>query len=204
MKKTILVALIMATFMMVGCGNMAEMLPNNDDNTTVVNSEDGQAPVSEDSVAETRELQEYSPASGSYAISIYEIDGGWTVYPDTGNEEQLVLDNEDMSFSILMQSFPKVSDAYQDFASFETFYRNATSSSMGEGTVENIDISNAAIINYSSMLYTVDSQGYTFYGQITVFETENAYYSCTITGLDRIYTKYIDEYEDLYNSFEEK
>lgn len=204
MKKTILVALIMATFMMVGCGNMAEMLPNNDDNTTVVNSEDGQAPVSEDSVAETRELQEYSPASGSYAISIYEIDGGWTVYPDTGNEEQLVLDNEDMSFSILMQSFPKESEAYQDFASFETFYRNATSSSMGEGTVENIDISNAAIINYSSMLYTVDSQGYTFYGQITVFETENAYYSCTITGLDRIYTKYIDEYEDLYNSFEEK
>lgn len=204
MKKTILVALIMATFMMVGCGNMAEILPNNDDNTTVVNSEDGQAPVSEDSVVETRELQEYSPASGSYAISIYEIDGGWTVYPDTGNEEQLVLDNEDMSFSILMQSFPKVSDAYQDFASFETFYRNATSSSMGEGTVENIDISNAAIINYSSMLYTVDSQGYTFYGQITVFETENAYYSCTITGLDRIYTKYIDEYEDLYNSFEEK
>ena len=204
MKKTILVALIMATFMMVGCGNMAEILPNNDDNTTVVNSEDGQAPVSEDSVAETRELQEYSPASGSYAISIYEIDGGWTVYPDTGNEEQLVLDNEDMSFSILMQSFPKESEAYQDFASFETFYRNATSSSMGEGTVENIDISNAAIINYSSMLYTVDSQGYTFYGQITVFETENAYYSCTITGLDRIYTKYIDEYEDLYNSFEEK
>ena len=204
MKKTILVALIMATFMMVGCGNMAEILPNDDDNTTVVNSEDGQAPVSEDSVAETRELQEYSPASGSYAISIYEIDGGWTVYPDTGNDEQLVLDNEDMSFSILMQSFPKVSDAYQDFASFEEFYRNATSSSMGEGTVENIDISNAAIINYSSMLYTVDSQGYTFYGQITVFETENAYYSCTITGLDRIYTKYIDEYEELYNTFVEK
>ena len=204
MKKTILVALIMATFMMVGCGNMAEILPNDDDNTTVVNSEDGQAPVSEDSVAETRELQEYSPASGSYAISIYEIDGGWTVYPDTGNDEQLVLDNEDMSFSILMQSFPKVSDAYQDFASFEEFYRNATSSSMGEGTVENIDISNAAIINYSSMLYTVDSQGYTFYCQITVFETGNAYYSCTITGLDRIYTKYIDEYEELYNTFVEK
>ena len=204
MKKIIVAILIMAAFLMVGCGNVAEILPNDDDNTTVVNSEDGQAPVSEDSVAETRELQEYAPASGSYAISIYEIDGGWTVYPDTGNEEQLVLDNEDMSFSILMQSFPKVSDAYQDFASFETFYRNATSSSMGEGTVENIDISNAAIINYSSMLYTVDSQGYTFYGQITVFETENAYYSCTITGLDRIYTKYIDEYEDLYNSFEEK
>ena len=54
------------------------------------------------------------------------------------------------------------------------------------------------------MLYTVDSQGYTFYGQITVFETENAYYSCTITGLDRIYTKYIDEYEELYNTFVEK
>lgn len=204
MKKIIVAILIMATFLMVGCGNMAEILPNDDDNTTVVNSEDGQAPVSEDSVAETRELQEYAPSSGSYTISIHEIDGGWTVYPDTGNEEQLVLDNEDMSFSILMQSFPKVSDAYQDFATFEEFYRTATSSSMGEGTVENITIDNAAILNHSSMLYTVDSQGYTFYGQITVFETENAYYSCTITGLDRIYTKYIDEYEDLYNSFEEK
>lgn len=204
MKKIIVATLVLATFMMVGCGNMAEILPNDDDNVDLVNDEDIQEPVSEDTVAQTRELQEYAPASGSYAISIGEIDGGWTVYPDTGNEEQLVLDNEDMSFSILMQSFPKVSDAYQDFASFETFYRNATSSSMGEGTVENIDISNVAIINYSSMLYTVDSQGYTFYGQITVFETENAYYSCTITGLDQIYTKYIDEYEDLYNSFEEK
>ncbi len=204
MKKIIVATLIVATFMVVGCGNVAEILPNNDGNTTVVNNEDGQAPVSEDTVAETRELQEYAPASGSYAISIYEIDGGWTVYPDTGNDEQLVLDNEDMSFSILMQSFPKVSDAYQDFASFEIFYRNATSSSMGEGTVENIDINNVAIIDYSSMLYTVDSQGYTFYGQITVFETENAYYSCTITGLDQIYTKYIGEYEGLYDSFIEK
>lgn len=203
MKKIIVATLVLATFMVVGCGNVAEILQN-DGNTEVVNETNIQELVSEDSVAETRELQEYSPASGSYAISIGEIDGGWTVYPDTGNEEQLVLDNEDMSFSILMQSFPKESEAYQDFASFETFYRNATSSSMGEGTVENIDINNAAIINYSSMLYAVDSQGYTFYGQITVFETENAYYSCTITGLDQIYTKYIDEYEDLYNSFEEK
>lgn len=204
MKKIIVATLVLATFMMVGCGNMAEILPNNDDNTTVVNDMDVQEPASEDTVADTIELKEYAPASGSYAISIREIEGGWTVYPESGNEEQLVLDNEDMSFSILMQSFPKESDAYQDFASFETFYRNATASSMGEGTVENIDISNAVIINYSSMLYTVDSQGYTFYGQITVFETENAYYSCTITGLDQIYTKYIDEYEDLYNSFEEK
>lgn len=204
MKKIIVAALIMATFMMVGCGNVAEILPNDGDNTDVVNDMNAQELVSEDTVAETRELQEYAPASGSYTISISEIDGGWTVYPDTGNEEQLVLDNEDMSFSILMQSFPKVSDAYQDFASFEDFYRTATASSMGEGTVENIDINNAAIINYSSMLYTVDSQGYTFYGQITVFETENAYYSCTITGLDQIFTKYIDEYEELYNTFTEE
>ncbi len=204
MKKIIVATLIVATFMVVGCGNVAEILPNDGGNTTMVNNEDGQAPVSEDTVAETTELQEYAPASGSYAISIPEIEGGWTVYPDTGNEEQLVLDNEDMSFSILMQSFPKVSDAYQDFASFETFYRKATSSSMGEGAVENIVINNEAIINYSSMLYAVDSQGYTFYGQITVFETENSYYSCTITGLDQIYDEHIGEYESLYNSFEEK
>lgn len=204
MKKIIVAILVVATFVMVGCGNVAEILPNNGGNVDLVNDEDIQESVSEDTVAETRELQEYAPASGSYSISIGEIEGGWTVYPNAGNEEQLVLDNEDMSFSILMQSFPKVSDAYQDFASFEEFYRKATASSMGEGTVENINISNAAIINHSSMLYTVDSQGYTFYGQITVFETENAYYSCTITGLDQLYTKYIDEYEDLYNSFEEK
>ncbi len=204
MKKTILVALIIATFMMVGCGNIAEMLSDNEGNADSIGYEELKETVSDQASAETRELQEYAPASGSYTISICEIDGGWTVYPDTGNEEQLVLDNEDMSFSILMQSFPKESDAYQDFASFETFYRNATASSMGEGSVDNIDINNTVIINYSSMLYTVDSQGYTFYGQITVFETENAYYSCTITGLDQIYTKYIDEYEELYNTFVEK
>lgn len=204
MKKIIVATLAVATFMMAGCGNVAEMLPNNGGNTDVVNDMDVQASASEDTVADAIELKEYAPASGSYAISIREIEGGWTVYPETGNEEQLVLDNEDMSFSILMQSFPKASDAYRDFASFEEFYRSATSASMGEGTVEDIDINNAAIINYSSMLYTVDSQGYTFYGQITVFETENAYYSCTITGLDQLYTDNIDEYEGLYNSFVEK
>lgn len=204
MKKIIVATLVLATFMMVGCGNVAELLSDNEGNADSIGYEELKESVSDQASAETRELQEYAPASGSYAISIGEIDGGWTVYPDTGNEEQLVLDNEDMSFSILMQSFPKESEAYQDFASFETFFNGATSSSMGEGTVENIDINNAAIINYSSMLYAVDSQGYTFYGQITVFETENAYYSCTITGLDQIYTKYIDEYEELYNTFIEK
>ena len=204
MKKIIVATLVLATFMMVGCGNVAEILQNDGGNTEVVNDMNVKEPASEDTDAETRELQEYAPSSGSYTISIHEIDGGWTVYPDTGNEEQLVLDNEDMSFSILMQSFPKESDAYQDFVSFEEFYRQATASSMGEGTVENIDINNAVILNYSSMLYAVDSQGYTFYGQITVFETENAYYSCTITGLDQIYNDNIAVYEDLYNTFAEK
>ncbi len=204
MKKIIVAALTLVTLVMVGCGSLAEMLPGNEESANIANNEDFQATASGQASADTRELQEYAPASGSYTISICEIEGGWTVYPDTGNEEQLVLDNEDMSFSILMQSFPKESGAYQDFASFETFYRNATASSMGEGTVENVDINNAAIINHSSMLYSVDSQGYTFYGQITVFETEKAYYSCTITGLDQLYTKYISEYEGLYDSFEEK
>ena len=92
--------------------------------------------------AENSEIQTYEPQSQSYSISISEIKGGWTVYPNPGNEEQLVLDNEDMSFSILMQSFPKQSDAYQDFASFESFYRDTTSASMGEGKVENIAIEN--------------------------------------------------------------
>ena len=204
MKKIIVTTLVVATFMMVGCGNVAEMLPDNVGNVDSIDYEELKETVLSQASADTRELKEYAPASGSYAISIREIEGGWTVYPESGNEEQLVLDNEDMSFSILMQSFPKASDAYRDFASFEAFYRNATSASMGEGTVENIDINNEAIINYSSMLYTVDSQGYTFYGQITVFETENAYYSCTITGLDQLYTDNIDEYEGLYDGFVEK
>lgn len=204
MKKIIVATLVLATFMMVGCGNVAEMLSDNEGNADSIGYEELRERVSDQASAETRELQEYAPASGSYTISICEIDGGWTVYPDAGNEEQLVLDNEDMSFSILMQSFPKESDAYQDFVSFEEFYRQATASSMGEGTVENIDINNAVILNYSSMLYAVDSQGYTFYGQITVFETENAYYSCTITGLDEIYNDNIAVYEELYNTFAEK
>lgn len=203
MKKILVAALALVTLVMVGCGSLAEILPDNQTNADSIDYEELRETVLEQAGIDTRELQEYAPASGSYTISILEIEGGWTVYPDTGNDEQLVLDNEDMSFSILMQSFPKESGAYQDFASFETFYRNATASSMGEGTVEDVDINNEAIINHSSMLYAVDSQGYTFYGQITVFETENAYYSCTITGLDQIYNENIEEYESLYNSFVE-
>lgn len=204
MKKILVVTLTLVTFMMIGCGSVAEMLPDNQANADSIDYEELKETVLEQAGIDTRELQEYTPASGNYAISIREIEGGWKVYPDTGNEEQLVLDNKDMSFSILMQSFPKESEAYQDFESFETFYRNATASSMGEGKEESIAIDNEAILNHSSMLYSVDSQGYTFYGQITVFETENAYYSCTITGLDQIYNDNIEEYKELYNSFEEK
>ena len=73
------------------------------------------------------QLEEFTAPSGTFAVSLPEIDGGWTV-SDGGNEYHLVLDNSDQSFSVMIQALP-MEQAAATFSSLDeiiAFYQQST------------------------------------------------------------------------------
>ena len=175
MKKVILVTLTVAAFFMMGCGSAFSA---SDDKPESV--------VSGDAVEADIELQEFMPELESYVVSIPEIEGGWNIYPEVGNGDHLILDNSDMTFTVMMQKFPKESHAYSDFASFQKFYMDGVTASMGQGVPQELEFDNDDILKYSANYYEMEAQGYVFKGQVVVFEMENGYYAGTITGTDAL------------------
>lgn len=207
MKKIFVITLAMTILFTVGCSDIPEALTGESESVNTSVAQDLIAGNSEEETSEAEdgvELLEFMPQLENYVVSIPEIDGGWTVYPEPGNEEQLVLDNSDVTFSIMVQGFPKESQAYSDFASFEEFYTAGVASSMGAGVAQEVNFTNDNILNHATYYYEAESQGYLFKGQITIFEMENGYYSCTLTGLDSIYDANIETYSCIYDNFREQ
>ncbi|MBO5342713.1 MAG: hypothetical protein J6A73_08920 [Lachnospiraceae bacterium] len=200
MKKIILVTLTVATFFMMGCGSA--LSASDDEPESVVSGADES--VSEDVVEADIELQEFMPELESYVVSIPEIEGGWNIYPEVGNGDHLILDNSDMTFTVMMQKFPKESHAYSDFASFQKFYMDGVTASMGEGVPQELEFDNDDILKYSANYYEMEAQGYVFKGQVAVFEMENGYYAGTITGVDSVYDANIETFSCLYDYFREQ
>ena len=193
MKKVILVTLTVAAFFMMGCGSAFSA---SDDKPESV--------VPGDAVEADIELQEFMPELESYVVSIPEIEGGWNIYPEVGNGDHLILDNSDMTFTVMMQKFPKESHAYSDFASFQKFYMDGVTASMGEGVPQELEFENDDILKYSANYYEMEAQGYVFKGQVAVFEMENGYYAGTITGVDSVYDANIETFSCLYDYFREQ
>ena len=193
MKKVILVTLTVAAFFMMGCGSV---FSTSDDKPESV--------VSGDAVEADIELQEFMPELESYVVSIPEIEGGWNIYPEVGNGDHLILDNSDMTFTVMMQKFPKESHAYSDFASFQKFYMDGVTASMGQGVPQELEFDNDDILKYSANYYEMEAQGYVFKGQVVVFEMENGYYAGTITGTDALYDANIETFSCLYDYFREQ
>ena len=200
MKKIILVTLTVAAFFMMGCGSA--LSTSDDEPESVVSGADES--VSEDVVEADVELQEFMPELESYVVSIPEIEGGWNIYPEVGNGDHLILDNSDMTFTVMMQKFPKESHAYSDFASFQKFYMDGVTASMGEGVPQELEFDNDDILKYSANYYEMEAQGYVFKGQVAVFEMENGYYAGTITGVDSVYDANIETFSCLYDYFREQ
>lgn len=207
MKKIFVIMLAVATLFVVGCGNIATSLTEGDESVNTSVSQDLTVDNPAEKISEEEDavkLQEFMPELESYVVSIPEIEGGWNIYPEVGNGDHLILDNSDMTFTVMMQKFPKESHAYSDFASFQKFYMDGVTASMGEGVPQELEFDNDDILKYSANYYEMEAQGYVFKGQVAVFEMENGYYAGTITGVDSVYDANIETFSCLYDYFREQ
>lgn len=148
-------------------------------------------------------IKTYKPLSEKFAISIPEIEGGWTICPNN-NENLLALDSFGGDFSIIMQATPKeICRSDVNFAKFFEQKMNYYNPRAGEGTVIELRIDNKAVLNHITKVYEMENQGYPIKGKYTIFETEKAFYTCMIAGPAGLYNEYIGIYEKLYDYFEE-
>ena len=151
------------------------------------------------------QLEEFTAPSGTFAVSLPEIDGGWTV-SDGGNEYHLVLDNSDQSFSVMIQALP-MEQAAATFSSLDeiiAFYQQSTLSEYGEPTSSEVVIGDPAIEGVVSDFYEVTQNNMTADLLISYFQTENAYYVCILTGTKAAYDANVDAVKNALTSFTEK
>lgn len=151
------------------------------------------------------QLEEFTAPSGTFAVSLPEIDGGWTV-SDGGNEYHLVLDNSDQSFSVMIQALP-MEQAAATFSSLDeiiAFYQQSTLSEYGEPTSSEVVIGDPAIEGVVSDFYEVTQNNMTADLLISYFQTENAYYVCILTGTKAAYDANVDAVQNALTSFTEK
>ncbi len=135
------------------------------------------------------ELLNFWSESGSYSVRIPDIEGGW-VQSDGGNEEHLVLDNSDQTFSILVQGLPKDSEQFSSLDTLMEFYREQTLSSFGAPTSEEVAVDPSLTAKAES--YSVTQEGVTAKALVIFLEGANSYYVYTITGLEEQYDANID------------
>lgn len=151
------------------------------------------------------QLEEFTAPSGTFAVSLPEIDGGWTV-SDGGNEYHLVLDNSDQSFSVMIQALP-MEQAAATFSSLDeiiALYQQSTLSEYGEPTSSEVVIDDPAIEGVVSDFYEVTQNNMTADLLISYFQTENAYYVCILTGTKAAYDANVDAVQNALTSFTEK
>lgn len=151
------------------------------------------------------ETEDFTSGNGGYTISLPEIKDGWVAANETSNDDMLAVDNKDQSFSIIMQAFPKVEgvDYTNYFDTFVEFYIENTSSGWGEPTELDVQIGDPAITPAKTLYYEVDYGYVVSKVQLSIYETETAYYTCILTGINDIYDEYIGDVTEALKSFRE-
>lgn len=150
-------------------------------------------------------LTEYTAPGGTFAVSVPEIEGGWTE-SDGSNDYHLVLDNSDMTFSILIQALPleQAQTVIGEFEEFVDYYRDSTLSVFGEPESVDMTIGEPAIEGVVTDFYTAEQDGVTAKALVSFFQTDAAYYVCILTGEGDAYDTNIDAVKAAMTTFTEK
>ena len=153
-------------------------------------------------------LMPYDAPSGRFTLSVPEIEGGWTV-TDGGNDEHLVLDNSDQSFTVMVQALPLDQSLafFSNLDELATYHQQTTLSTFGDAAEAEVAIGGGPdapeIENVKSASYTVELSGVTARAQVSYFQTDGAYYNLTITGLADVYDANIGKMQSALSSFHE-
>ena len=146
--------------------------------------------------------KEYVSGDGSFSIT---VPGEWTV-GDDGRAEYIVLDNSDMTFSILVQRFQKTDPSFGDFQSFVDYYKESVLQSMieaaGEPQQESLSIEGMEQAVAES--YEISEADSTVKAFVAYIESETAYYVYTLSGTGEVYDQQIEAQRSAVSSLKEK
>lgn len=154
-----------------------------------------------------KDAKEYSNEGGNYSVKVpseFSVTAG-------GNADSLTLDNADRSLTIMIQRFPA---AETDMAMGESgvdkfvefYHKNAIASllSMAENepTLEDLEVEGMTAAKAEEIVAT--QGGTTAKAYVVMMQSENAYYSFVITGVEDAYDKNIDTLKLTIPTFTEK
>ena len=145
------------------------------------------------------ELQEFTPTSGIFSISVPEIEGGWKI-ADNLNDGFLAIDNSDESFTIMVQCFPKEA-LLTDLNGIIAYYQENMLNELNEEADEEINISNTLSVQAKS--YSGTRYNSTGKALVAFIETEKCYYVYMISGAENVYDANIDVQRAAISNFTE-
>lgn len=148
--------------------------------------------------------KEYTNKLNTFKISVA---GDWTT-DNSSNEDNITLDNEDRTLTVIIQKFPKELPNMQQFKTlddFIPFYEKIAISNllqMGEvSKLEKVDIDGVTDAKGYEIVASQDDMVSKAY--ITYIQTEKGFYSATITGVEKLYDKNIDALKEAIKTIEE-
>ena len=152
-------------------------------------------------------LMPYDAPSGRFTLSVPEIEGGWTV-TDGGNDEHLVLDNSDQSFTVMVQALPLDQSLafFSNLDELATYHQQTTLSTFGDAAEAEVAIGGGPdapeIENVKSASYTVELSGVTARRR-SATSKPTALCILTITGLADVYDANIGKMQSALSFFHE-
>ena len=155
-----------------------------------------------DSAGGEAPAKEYVSKAGTFSIT---VPGEWTV-SDSGNDEHIVLDNSDQSFSVLVQRFPKETAGAADFNRFVAFYKDNAIKAIVEASkdIKTEAVNIEGMIKTSAEIYEVSQNGTTAKAFVAFAESPKAYYVYTLTGVESVYDKEIEAQKAAISGLKEK
>lgn len=134
--------------------------------------------------------KDYTSGSGSFTIS---VPGEWTV-GTTGNQESILLDNDDQSLSVIVQKFPSSNMGITDLDGFISLYHESVMSALLAG-VETPELKEITVDGMKAAKveeFAATQDGVTAKVYAGYIQSETAFYSYAITGLEKVYDKNIE------------
>ncbi|WP_129600658.1 hypothetical protein [Anaerophilus nitritogenes] len=148
--------------------------------------------------------KEYSNKLNTFKISVA---GEWIVEENT-NENNITLDNEDKSLTITIQGFSKSFEAMDQIKDVDTFIALKEKTvlakliEMGEvSEIENVKIDGVKAAKANEIV--AEQNGVVAKCYNVYIETEKAFYSATITGVEELYDKNIESLKEALKTFKE-
>lgn len=148
------------------------------------------------------EVKDYKNSGNTFQLSVA---GEW-IQSET-NADNITLDNEDQSLSILVQAFPKedmdgfMVTSFDDFIAY--YKKNAIAAIVASADPINHEVNVDSSLASLAEEYIATSDEVTAKAFFVYFETEERYFTYAITGIEELYDQNIENLKNVVQTITE-